>query len=133
MHLPDRRGRERLALELGEDLLRRRAELRVDHLLRCLGRERRRLCLELLQDLLELVLVTRRGEAIDVARHLTELERKALHLAERLEHRLGGLLRLDEDLRPLLLLLVLGPRMTRHPLANAGDRERDGLRAEHTE
>ena len=44
-------------------------------------------------DLLELLLVAGRREAVDVRRHLPELERQALHLAERLQHRLGGLLR----------------------------------------
>ena len=73
-----------------------------------LARERRRLRLEPLQDLLELLLVAGRREAIDVRGHLPELERQPLHLAERLEHRLGGSLRALQQLgaRDGLLVLV---------------------------
>jgi ribosomal protein L17 len=72
-----------------------------------LGRERRRLVEQLLQLGLEALLVAGGREAVDVAGHLAELERQALHLAERLEQRLGGLLRV---LRALLLL-VRGERL----------------------
>src|SRR5262249_36061168 len=49
---------------------------------------------QLLELGLEAFFVARRGEAVDVARHLAELEREAFHLAERLEHRVGRLFHL---------------------------------------
>ena len=102
MDLAHARGREGVVVPRGEDLL-GRAELGGDHLARGLARERRGLRLEALQHLLEFFFVAGRGEAIDVRGHLPQLEREALHLAERLQHGLGGGLRVGaQGLAPAL-------------------------------
>jgi hypothetical protein len=72
--LSDAGRRERLALPFAKHVLRTRAEVFGDHPDGRLGREGRRLLLESNEDALELVLVTGRGEPVDVRGHLTELE-----------------------------------------------------------
>ena len=132
MHLPDARRRERIALPLREDLSGWRAEVLADDLDRRLRRQRRRLLLQARQDALELLLVAGRREAIDVRRHLPELERQALHLAERLQHRLGGLLRALQDAPARLELFLFGAARA-HGAAHGLGRDRQGARRERSE
>ena len=99
VHLADARGRERIGLPLGEDLARGAPELFGHHLApRPRGESGGAFAWSFFRISWNLLLVAGRREPVDVRRHLPELERQALHLAERLEHRLGGLLRALDDL-----------------------------------
>ncbi len=131
MNLADARGRERLGLPLREDLGRMGAELLRDDFDGRLGRERRGLGLELLQRLFEALLVAGWSEPIDVRRHLAELEREPLHVAEGLQHRLGGLARALEDLAPLVFRGV--HLACAHRALHGGGRERERPRRERAE
>ncbi len=108
MDLADARGRERLALPLGEQLARIDAEVRANDLDRGLGGKRRRVLLKSREDALEPLLVAGGREAVDVRRHLPELEREPLHLAERLEQHLGRLLRALQEAPAGFGLVLLG-------------------------
>src|SRR5262249_25394262 len=123
---------ERLVLPLGEDLVRRRAELLRHHLNRRFGRERRSFVQELLELGLEALLVAGRREAVDVARHLAGLERQTPHFAERLQHRLGGLLHLDAHLGVRRGGFLFGALAAEEALRTF-DRERDRARSEASE
>ena len=78
MHLADRRGRDRLVVELDEQLVDRPAEFGFDRGAGELGRHRRCIRLELCEREPQ-----RFGEAVvEVAGHLAELHQRALHLSE---------------------------------------------------
>ena len=132
VHLADAGGGERLGLPLEEDFVRLAAELFADDAAGGARRERRRLLLEALEDALELLLVSGRREAVDVRSHLPELEGQALHLAERLEHRVGGLLGVrDEPAARLDFFLLAAPSERGAPHGLGGHRQR--ARRERTE
>ena len=78
VHLSDRRCRDRLGIELGEDPIGRRAELALDRLGGQLDAHRRCVLLELGERGAHVL-----GESlVEVADHLAELHQRALHLAE---------------------------------------------------
>ena len=83
MDLPDRRGRERLALEVGERLVDRPAEVVLDDLADVVEAELRRVVAELRERGAELLLALL-GEArqLDRREHLPDLHRGALHLTQ---------------------------------------------------
>ncbi len=73
--LTDRGGGEWLAFPVCEQPAWFDTELVGDHELRCFRGQRRRLVAQLLQQALDLVLVARWRESVDVAEHLPKLHR----------------------------------------------------------
>ncbi len=83
VHLPDRRRRERLLLELREDGRRLVAELLAQQLLDLLERQRRHVVAQLRERLLEaLALLLGQRREVDRREHLPDLHRRPAHLAE---------------------------------------------------
>ena len=82
--LADRGGRDRLLVELGEDLAQRRLELGLDHLAHVGEAHLRRRVAQLAELALELLAVLLGHEPdVEEAHHLPELHRRALHRPER--------------------------------------------------
>ena len=128
VNLPDAGGRERIALPLREDLTRVSAEVLTDDLDRAPPATAGGFLLKARRDPLELVLVSGRGEAVDVRRHLTELQWKPFHLAQCLEHGLGGLLGALQDATARFELLLLRAACA-HGAPHGLGRDRQGRRA----
>ena len=132
--LADRRRRDRLLVELLEDLVDRFFEVVLDHLAHLLEGDRRRGVAQLCELALELLAVLLGDEAdVEERHHLSELHRGALHRPERGHDLLGGL-----QLAPRERLLggLLAARHVRRARAELLDRlarreRRDGRRAPH--
>ena len=92
VHLPDRRSRDRLLVEIVEHCSQRRTEVLLDHLAHVLERNRRRGVAQLRELALELLAILLRDEAdIHERQHLADLHRGALHRPEHGHDLPGGL------------------------------------------
>ena len=99
--LPDRRGGDRLLVEVGERLAQRRLEVLFDHLLDRRERDRLGVMLETREDLLELGAdLLRHQSEVDGGQRLADLHRGAPHAPEHLDERLRGLELLARGRRP---------------------------------
>jgi hypothetical protein len=108
------------ALPAGKKLPGVGPEVLAHDLYRRLGRERGRLLLQAYEHALQLLLVSRRSEPINVRGHLPKLQRQALHLSQGLEHRLGRLLRVLDEPPSRLSFVVLAPAPTDGPANGFG-------------
>jgi hypothetical protein len=117
--LADRGGRDRLCVELGEDLGDRLLELLLDHLLHVLEADLRGRVAQLAELALELLAVLLGDQAdVEERHHLAQLHGRALHRPQRGHDLLGGL--------DLALLERLG-----RALVGAGDVGGLGARLPH--